>query len=478
MINSLAHLFLKNADKNKFIFEIETGKKISHEDLASDALNFSYSNLIKNKGIISIILPNSIDYIECFLGCMLKGAVFSPLPYFTQVQELKKIFEYVDPSLIITNREDVKSVFTKKYKVISLSSLKSKSIDKKKYNIKSSDPLALYYSSGTTGNPKGVLYSQKNIFCLIKSIVKGFKFSKNDRQLALLPFGHTASINYNILPSLFTGCDLYVSKGFEHLRNNFFSTLSKHKITFTEIVPTILLWLNKIDFELTGLDLSNLSFIGCGSSTLPLESQKIFTEKYNIKIGNLYGLSETGPTHIDDPREKNWTMGSLGYPLDVNECKINNDGEILIKGDNVFIGYYKNESLYKKIVINGWFYTGDLGEIKDTKYYFTDRKKDLIIKSGINIVPMEIEEIIYQHDEILECVVVGLKDKFQGEEIVAVCVKSSLKNDELLKLEILKLCRSKLSLYKIPKQIFFWKEIPKTASHKLLRKDVRLKINS
>ena len=97
--------------------------------------------------------------------------------------------------------------------------------------------------------------------------------------------------------------------------------------------------------DLSNLTLSNLSFIGCGSSTLPLEAQKEFINQYNIGVGNLYGLSETGPTHIDDPRENNWQPGSIGLPLEVNECKVSEDVELLIKGDNVFIGYYKNENL-------------------------------------------------------------------------------------------------------------------------------------
>ncbi len=235
--------------------------------------------------------------------------------------------------------------------------------------------------------------------------------------------------------------------------------------------------LNKLKIDVSNLNLSSLSFIGCGSSTLPLESQKEFMNHYNIGVGNLYGLSETGPTHIDDPREKKWQPGSIGIPIDVNECKVSENGELLIKGDNVFIGYYKNQNLYEDVVVNGWFQTGDLGYIDNGRHYFTDRKKDLIIKGGINIVPMEIEEVIYKHSEILECVVVGREDSIHGEEVVAVCVTNGSITEENLSKEILEICRAELSSYKIPKQIYFWEELPKTASHKLLRKDVRKKIN-
>jgi len=477
MNNTLANIFINKASQSKKIIEIESGVEKTHYEVANRAKEISKSDDIKNGKIITVILPNSVGYIECFLGCMLKGSIFSPLPYFTQIQELDKVLTYVEPSLIITDRPDVRETFSEKYKVSDVQSLTAADNSFNDHAIDINKPIALYYSSGTTGNPKGVLYSSNNMLNLISSIVRGFKFSDQDKQLAFLPFGHTASINYNILPALLTGCDLYISKGFEFLRSIFFSILSDYQITYTEIVPTVLFVLNKLKIDVSSLNFSSLSFIGCGSSTLPLEAQKEFINQYNIGVGNLYGLSETGPTHIDDPREKKWQPGSIGIPLDVNECKVSKNGELLIKGDNVFIGYYKNQNLYEDVVVDGWFRTGDLGYMDNGRYYFSDRKKDLIIKGGINIVPMEIEEVIYKHSEILECVVVGREDSIHGEEVVAVCVKNGSITEENLSKEILEICRAELSSYKIPKQIYFWEELPKTASHKLLRKDVREKIN-
>lgn len=477
MTNTLAKIFINIAVQSKKIFEIESGINKTHSDVAKRAIEISKSRYLIKEKIVTVILPNSISYIECFLGCMIKGSIFNPLPYFTQIQEMDKILAYAEPSLIITDRPDIRKTFSIKYKIVNADELTGDDTSLSKYETNINKPVALYYSSGTTGNPKGVLYSNKNMLSLISSIVRGFKFSNNDKQLAFLPFGHTASINYNILPSLLTGCDLYISKGFEFLRNNFFSTLSDYQITYTEIVPTVLFMLNKLKIDVSKLNLSHLSFIGCGSSTLPLEAQKVFVNQYNIGVGNLYGLSETGPSHIDDPREKNWKPGSIGVPLDVNDCKVSDDGELLIKGDNVFVGYYKNQKLFEKVVVDGWFHTGDLGYTKNGRYYFSDRKKDLIIKGGINIVPMEIEEVIYKHTEVLECVVVGRENRIHGEEIVAVCVKIGSVNEVKLSEEILEICQAELSSYKIPKQIYFWKELPKTTSHKLLRKDVKLKIN-
>ena len=474
---TLADYFSEHASPSKFIYELETGKQKNHELVLNNARQLSTNTWVNKGDRVTVILPNSIEYIECFLAAMLGGWVFNPLPYFIQIQELKKIFTYVEPNIIITDKKEIFSHFSKKYKILTPEQILSENAKFKKKEIDPQLPAALYYSSGTTGNPKGVMYSHKNMVSLINSIIRGFKFTNTDRQLAFLPFGHTASINYNILPSLLVGCDLFISKGFEHLRSIFFNILEEHRITYTEIVPTVLFILNKLKVDISNIDLSLLKFIGCGSSTLPLSAQREFVTHYGIGVGNLYGLSETGPTHIDDPRNKGWKPGSIGIPLDVNECRINGDGEILIKGENVFMGYYKNEQLYQESIVDGWFHTGDLGEYREGKFYFTDRKKDIIIKGAINIVPMEIEEVVHEHPAVLECVAVGKIDKIHGEEIAVVIVKNGDMDEEKLVREIKNLCRSRFSSYKVPNHIEFWETIPKTPSKKLLRRKVRELIN-
>lgn len=475
---TLADYFVEHLSSMNGVLEIETGVEKSYAQIYENALSLA-AGLELNKGDrLTVILPNSCSWIEYFLASMIGGWIFSPVPYFVQVQELDKILKYVNPKAIISDRKDIKQKLGARYNVLKVYENKSSYTNYKRPNIKEIDAAALYYSSGTTGNPKGVIYSHKNMTSLIASIIRGFKFTSKDKQLAFLPFGHTASINYNILPALMAGSNLLISQGFEQLRKNFFIVLSKHRITYTQIVPTVLLMLNKLSIRTDFLDLSQLQFIGCGSSTLPLTSQIEFIEKYGVKVANLYGLSETGPSHIDDPREPGWKPGSIGYPLDVNKCKIAEDGEILLKGENIFIEYYQNESLYNQVVIDGWFHTGDLGERNNKKFYFTDRKKDLIIKGGINIVPMEVEEAIYLHPFVAECVVVGKFSKIHGEEIIAVVVKTdNAPEDVQLNQEIKDYCKKRLSSYKVPSKVFFWESLPKTASKKLIRREVREKIN-
>ena len=455
------------------IEELDTKETISYKDL--DEYTTAHSGFFKEaKGKpIVVVLPNSINYLKAFFSAQKAGAIFSPLPYFVSDGEVSKILEYIQPELVLTDRQDIIEKYGQFHTVKSYDEFDSFSGEALKHTPHEDDLACLYYSSGTTGNPKGVLYSHKNIDCLIKSIVKDFGFDQNTKQMAFLPFGHTASINYNIFPAIYCGSSLLISKGFEFLRTSFFEVLAAHKVNYTEIVPTVAYMLLKLGLKTDHLDLSHTKFVGCGSSTLPLETQKRFQEVFGLPLANLYGLSETGPSHFDNPMESGWEPGSIGRPLGVNECKISSDGEILLKGDNIFRGYFKNESLYSEVVKDGWFHTGDLGYEKDGKFFFEDRKKDLIIKGGVNIVPSEIEEIIYKSPEITECVVVGVPDNLYGEAIWAVVVPKSLEDEKKTISGVKEICKKHLSNYKVPSVVKIVEEIPKTHSGKLLRKKVR-----
>lgn len=436
-----------------------------------------YSSLMKDheQEVVSVILPNSIEYIEVMIACINTGNIFNPIPFFTSDNELERILEYVEPKIVFTNR-DLPENMKKDWQIHD--PMHSQENNHPKFervrDSNGADIAALYYSSGTTGNPKGVLYSHDNVFYLIDSIIRGFDFSASTKHFSVLPFGHTASINYNIFPSLFCGSTLVIAEGFSSIAPQFFKILSEEKINYTQLVPTIVYMLLKISYKINKLDLSNLIFIGCGSSILPKETQIQFYEKFKIRIANLYGLSETGPTHIDDPRNDDWTPGTIGIPLDVNECKITDESEILIKGNNVFVGYYKNQELYEEVVNNGWFSTGDIVTFESGKYHYKDRSKDLIIKGGINIVPAEIEEILYSHKEVHEAVVTGINNKILGEEILAsVTLKESSLSPSEIKSDLYKLLQENLSSYKHPIDILFFDTLPKTHSGKLKRREVR-----
>jgi long-chain acyl-CoA synthetase len=229
----------------------------------------------------------------------------------------------------------------------------------------------------------------------------------------------------------------------------------------------------KLNEKTKHLSLHNLKFIGCGSSFLPIDTQVRFKEIFNLSIANLYGLSETGPTHFDNPKSKNWKPGSIGIPLSVNQCKIAQDGEILIRGKNVFAGYHKNHKLFKRVVKNKWFHTGDYGKKENGKFFYLDRKKDIAIIGGMNVYPAEIEEVLQQIDQVSEACVFGVKDKINGEYLVAYIILKDSKNPNISNESIYKHLRENLSNFKVPREVFFVKKFPKTASGKVLKRELK-----
>ena len=455
---------------------LTTSSSIPYDQLLDRALKAAKILDSGKQAIVSVVLPNSIEYLVTMLACLLAGKIFNPIPYFTSKEELARIISYVEPSLLITDKDDVfwscdsLTVITpaELNQQILLSSQNSPD------NSPEDAVATLYYSSGTTGSPKGVLYSHQNVFELIKSIVFDFKHTSKTRHFACLPFGHTAAINYNILPAFFTQSNLLIAESFMNIAPQFFKILAMEKINYVQVVPTIILMLLKLKSDVRNLDLSHLPYIGVGSSILPLESQVAFQEQYGIRLANLYGLSETGPSHFDDPTSKNWKPGSIGVPLSVNECRLAKDSEILLKGKNVFCGYYKNESLYRKVLKDGWFHTGDFGKYENGEFFYLDRKKDLIIKGGINVLPAEIEEFIYRESRVLEAVVVGVPDSLHGEDIgCAITLRDNADNPEDVIQSIRAILSQTLSSYKHPTKFIVLDMMPKTLSGKLKRGDVR-----
>ncbi len=474
-MSSLQSVFKKiKTEKKNYIFSLKNQKKITYDELYFNAIKkFSFLSTYKQKKIL-VVVNNSIDYVEILIASVLSGNIFCPIPYFTFIREIEKTCDYLKPKFIISDKNlNLKNIY--KSKLININCIKKSQKIFKSNLVKNKDLACIYYSSGTTSDPKGVMYSHANIFYLINSINKDFRFSRKTKHLVCLPFGHTASINYSIFPSLFLKSSFYIAENFLEISSNFFSIIDRYKITYVQIVPTIAIMLIKISENISKLNLKKIKFIGCGSSTLPKEIQEQFYKKFQINLANLYGLSETGPSHFDNPSLATWKSGYIGKPLTVNECKIATDGEILIKGKNVFVGYYNNKKLYNKVISKGWFKTGDLGiQISKKLFKFIDRKKDLIIKGGINIIPADVEEYIYHFKEVKEVAIVGIEDSVNGEEIYCCITVKNIKKESNLINKIDNYLKKKLSSFKVPKKIFIIDEMPLTKSGKIKRKDAKI----
>jgi acyl-CoA synthetase (AMP-forming)/AMP-acid ligase II len=481
-----------------FIYDVRSGREYTFREfnrVVEKTANYLISMGVQKGDRVTVVIENSPEYCFFYFAVIRVGAILNPMPFTSHKEEILKNMRLVEPRKIFIDtrkeREFEGSNIGDDIVFIPVGAERpfEKSIDDmpekfaKTVELNENSPACLYYSSGTTADPKGVLYSHKNMIVLTDSLCRGFTFStEREVHLIMLPLGHTASTNYSLLPCAYLGGKIVMAESFWHIRNKIWKLIEEHQIDYMEVVPTVLYSILNIYRTKIDDDVSSMRFVGCGSAPLQRGVQEQFQERFGLKVANLYGLSETGPTHIDDPRAPGWKPGSIGIPLDVNEVRIfddndcelesNQTGEIVVKGENVFVGYFRNEAHYNKVVVNGYFHTGDLG-YKDENgvFYFVDRKKDLIIKGGINIVPGEVDEILMLHPAIKEGVTIGVPDLMFGEEVKSFVVARdgmSVTPDE-----IIAHCAKYLPKTKVPKFVDVVEDIPKTHSGKLLRKKLR-----
>ena len=446
---------------------------------------FQFLEISKGQ-VLSISIPNCISFIVLYLAAIRSGIIINPCQNTLSNYEIEKNLRFVKSNLLLTqgNFKINDDVIKTRIKLFVDDDDFFKLLDK--YNdsyfncyTEEDDVICYYNSSGTTGNSKYIMYSHKNMLYMIDSVAKTFGFDSDSRHLGLLPFSFTSITNYSFLPTILAGGYILLSDNFMSIRKRFWTIVNDYKINYLQIVPTIAITLISSKYEEEEINSnSTLDYVGCGSAPLSIETQKNFQNKFKIPIANLYGLCETGPSHFDDPRTDQWKPGSVGIPIFDYECKILSKefkeqpdgviGEFALRGRNLFIGYLNNEKAEKEAFRSDFFLTGDLG-FKDSngKYYFNDRKKDLIIKAGVNIAPGEIEEIIFKIDGVSLVAVIGVPDKLFGEEIIAFVEK----NDEFLTSEkIILALKKSLQLLKIPKKIIFLEKLPQGPTGKILKR--------
>ena len=439
--------------------------------------------------IVSAIIENGADYVILYMASLRFGTVFNPFPFTMEAQDIQGYLAHIRPRLILCRQQHHAKLAAQTDHPVEL--LPPSFLDDlpqhagawPMFEPAEKSPACLYYSSGTTGNPKCILFSHANMMANIGAIVEGFRFDEKERHLIVLPMGHTASINYSLLPCTLVGGSVVIAASFWSARPRFWSLIRAQAITYVEVVPSVLAALLETPFaEDASAGLPALRFIGCGSSTLPHELQRRFIDRFGVRVANLYGLSETGPTHVDYPLDPDWEAGSIGVPLACNRCSIVDEdgqplpdsevGEIAISGPNVFIEYRGNPALYDSVVRDGAFHTGDLGRIDEQgRFWFVGRKKELIIKGGVNIAPDEIDEVIYKLPGVAISLTVGKADDYLGEKIHSFIVPSD--GAALTEADIQAHCRSFLSSSKVPDQISFVSAIPAGHSGKFLRREMQ-----
>ncbi len=451
--------------------------------LVNKCCNLFYEMKLKKKDVISIYLNNSIEFVILYFASIRYGTIINPLPISISTEDIIKKTQFVKTKILFT--------FTriphlkKNYFLIEKNNflkLLNKKSDKFNYKQKkfTSDIAAYYYSSGTSAEPKIIVYSNQSIVATQFTMVKS-KFLKTfSNHLCFLPMAHTSALRYSIKYCVSSVSTVFIKKNYWNIRKDFWRIIKENKINFFQSVPSILQLILESRKVLQKQTSKQFQFIGCGSSYLSHNLKLEFEKKFNIKVANLYGLSELGATHFEKKKILSSEQNIIGKPFKHVEAKIiknkqelppNNIGEIAIKTPGLFIGYLKNKKLSKKKFYKNFFLTGDLGfKNKKGDFFYTDRKKNIIIKGGVNIEPEEINNILKKNKNVLDVATFGIFDKIFGEEIISVIVsKNKLISCEKLKEK----CRDELGVIKTPKDIVCIKELPKTSSGKVLVRKIK-----
>ena len=341
------------------------------------------------------------------------------------------------------------------------------------------DLALLQYTGGTTGFPKGVMLTHKNLIANAM-MCNAWLYKCEDGQeviLGILPFFHVYGMTTVLILSVMTKNKMVLMPKFDV--EDTLKTIDKQKPTLFPGAPTIYIGLLNHP-DIGKYNLSSIKACLSGSAPLPVEIQERFETITGGKLVEGYGLTETSPvTHANFIWGER-VSGSVGIPwpntdsviLRSGEVEIlppGEMGEIAVKGPQVMKGYWNRPEDTAMSFADGWFLTGDLGYMDENGYfYIVDRKKDMIIAGGYNIYPREVEEVLYEHEDIQECVVAGIPDPYRGETVKAYIVLKE--GHSVTEKELNDYCRQSLAAYKVPRAYDFRAELPKTAVGKILRR--------
>lgn len=471
------------------ITDLETGEKFSYGTLhsISNNITFNLQEKIKEGDRIAVLMEQSPFLVMLFSACQRLGAILVPLNYKLSSAEIGQQLKDSQPSLFIYSEifEEQVTVLKDFYQTVKLIDFKDavKKSSTNKLEIRSFDinenlPVFLFYTTGTTAQPKGVLYTNRMLHWNSLNTSMQLGITSEDCTLSILPPYHTSGWNIFLTPLLHNGGHIYVVQKFNPDR--ILHYLEDQKITLFIALPTILQMISKSE-NFAKADLSNLRYIISGGEALSQQQVAIWKNMKNANVRPGYGLTEAGPSitslHQDFVFSK---AGSIGKPNFYVELKVvdshgkevneNETGELCIKGEIVTPGYWNNSVATKDKIKNGWFHTGDLAyRDADGFFFLKGRIDDMYISGGENIFPQEIESVLKQHPEIQSSLVLPFDDEIWGKKGVAFIRTNST---ELSVKDVQQFMKDKLAKFKQPKEYIFLKEFPITGFGKVSRKDL------
>jgi malonyl-CoA/methylmalonyl-CoA synthetase len=398
---------------------------------------------------LCVQLANCIELIDLYLACIKLGVIFVPVNVLYRDREVDHIVRDADPKLLITS-DNVPEPRA------SASGQTPKSLD-------GDTPAALVYTSGTTGQSKGAILTHNNLAANALNLLTCWQITHRDRFLLALPLFHVHALGNGLHCWLISGCRMRLLERFEHQSAT--HQFLDFRPTLFFGVPTIYVRLLETDPEAAQQIGRDMRLFVSGSAPLPAHVLEEFRTLFGHTILERYGMTET-LMNTSNPYIGERRPGSVGLPLPGVSVRLSDTGEIVLKGPNVFAGYWRREDATRDaFTSDGWFKTGDIATLSENDGYYTlsGRKSDLIISGGFNIYPREIEEFLMEQPEILEAAVVGHADRLRGEIPVAYIVV----REDIAAEALIDRCKEKLASFKVPRRIETVDLLPRNALGKV-----------
>lgn len=476
MSEIIPHWLTKQASlaPNDTALELENGDGLTFNELMNQSQSYAKklaSQGIKKRTKVGIFSTNCTEMVIAIHALSYLGAIAVMFNIRLTKQELSFQIEDADVSLIIVADSLADHLHSMKFSPIVLSFSKVNNLQVANVALASEialdEPFTIMYTSGTTGNPKGVVHTYGNHWWSATGSALNIGLQSNDKWLAMLPLFHIGGFSL-LLKSVIYGMPIYLLEKFDEQKVH--HAIMNCGVTIASVVTVMLHRL----IDILGVENYPNSFrcmlLGGGPAPKGLLEK---SKARNVPVFQSYGMTETSSQIVTlSPKDALRKLGSAGKALFPAQLKINDPddegiGEIVVKGAMVTKGYYKNEEATAKSIHDNWLSTGDLGQLDDEGFlYVVDRRKDLIISGGENIYPSEIESVLSGMEIINEVGVTGIKDSKWGQVPAAFIV---LKEHTISEADVLKYASEHLAKYKIPKQIYFVAELPRNASNKLLR---------
>lgn len=454
---------------------------------------------------VAVLLPNCPEYFEIYFGCARAGVIAVPLNYRLTARELAQILGHADPALFIVGAEFLDQARELETLLPNLCRLwvlgEAELPGAAGYNAilaaagdqpvrvakKDTDPCAIFYTSGTTGLPKGAMVSHVNLEMNGYNEMIADASRRDDINLVSTPIYHVGAV-FVAITYMMLGCTQVIVPKFDPAL--WLQTMAQSRATVALLIPTMInAVLHHPDCD--GADLSALRLIFYGGGPMPPAVLERAMQRLQCAFTQGYGLTETleatfltaddhvlGGTPLQQKRLHSAGREAVGAEVrivDVDDTELGSNavGEILVRSRSVIAGYWKMPEESLRSIRDGWFYTGDLGYLDEDRYLFlVDRKKDMVVSGGVNIYTSEIEAVLYQHPAVLEAAIVGLPDAEWGESVTAVIAKKP--GIDVSADEIVEHCRASLASYKKPRHVFFLPDLPKNPSGKILKRELRV----